>query len=1156
MGIPYSETLNRLVKEAENSYVRNSCPVITEDRFWLVVICAAEKECDTNEELREVFDFLMTEKHHFTMVKSELRAQLENEDSSDEFGDLYFLEKVIDAELNERKRGAKELRVLPVIKAMFSELSDKLRCVSDNTEGSGGSAPEGETVGDMLKRIMLQSSVKDVKVEPTYEKKTKENVAEKADDDESRSYEFVVGVPYVDVLVDKAKEYKRKLKESVVGQDHAVDVFVDAWFHRQIDQGMGKKRKKPTYILFAGPPGVGKTMLAEMGADVFGMKLKRFDMSGYADNESVNEFCGFAKTYRDSKEGNVTGFVDKNPKSVLLFDEIEKAHPSVIHLFLQILDAGFARDNHLDKNVSFADTIIVMSTNAGRGIYEESEDGDFSSLQRKSIIKALRRDKNPTTGSPFFPEAICSRFEAGNVVMFNHMNANALCQISSSVVGKTVNDMKTNYDIEIDVEDNVYSAILFAEGGSADARTITARSDSFLKSELLELFELVSSNKGSGKASSIKKVSIGVDLSDSEDDVRKLFERTDMATVLLFAEKSVVTKFKKSVPSVKVLSAQTVEQAVKILRKNDVDFTLIDFGYGANKDEITKLNMEDVNSFSREFVKFLREKMDRMPMYFLDTSKIKLTEEEVATFKRNGVRDVVSFDDGIDTCIKGISAKIHRQRSMLKLARENKVVRFETSQSCSSDGGETKITLFDFSTDVALDPEDLKTILGAPSREDVLFKDVIGAEDAKDELRAFVNYLENPKQYIDTGSKIPKGVILYGPPGTGKTMLAKAMATEAKATFICAQGNQFRKKHIGEGAEAVHQLFRSARKYAPTILFIDEIDAIAKARTGGDGASGEVEATLTALLTEMDGFSSDQTRPIFVIAATNFNVTPGTSKSLDEALMRRFDHKVYVDLPTKEERMKFLKRKLENNPFLAMSETIVENIASRSPGMSLAILDNVVERSIRIAVKLGKTEVDDAVFEEAFESNNGGEVKKWDNSQLERVARHEAGHAFLCYQAGETPTYLTIVARGEHGGYMQHADNEGKALYTKNEMLSRIRTSLGGRAAELVYYGPQDGISTGASGDLRTASLHAYNMVCNYGMCPEFGLWVIDEGSKGAFAGEIRAQVNKILNEQMALAVELIEKNRKFVDALVKELMANGSLNGKQIEKILAKSKV
>jgi len=238
-----------------------------------------------------------------------------------------------------------------------------------------------------------------------------------------------------------------------------------------------------------------------------------------------------------------------------------------------------------------------------------------------------------------------------------------------------------------------------------------------------------------------------------------------------------------------------------------------------------------------------------------------------------------------------------------------------------------------------------------------------------------------------------------------------------------------------------------------------------------------------------------------------------------------------------------------------MSETFIENIAARSPGMSLAILDNIIERAIRMAVRLGKDKVDDKVFEEAFESNNSGEIKEYDETQLERTARHEAGHAFLCYQSGETPTYLTVVARGEHGGYMQHADNEGKGIYTKDEILARIRTSLGGRAAEIVYYGETDGVSTGASGDLRTASALAYNMICNYGMCSEFGLSVIDEASKSAFAAEIRSQMNKILDEQMALAISLIESNKKIIDALVKKLISNGSLTGKQIDAILAKSR-
>ena len=248
--------------------------------------------------------------------------------------------------------------------------------------------------------------------------------------------------------------------------------------------------------------------------------------------------------------------------------------------------------------------------------------------------------------------------------------------------------------------------------------------------------------------------------------------------------------------------------------------------------------------------------------------------------------------------------------------------------------------------------------------------------------------------------------------------------------------------------------------------------------------------------------------------------------------------------------------KIDGKPTFELTEDKISNIAVRSTGMSLAGLESVFELSLRAAIRDGKFKVTDEIFEEAFETFNGGEAKKWDESQLERVARHEAGHAFLCWHSGETPSYVTIVARGDHGGYMQHDDNEGKAIYTRDELLAKIRTSLGGRAAEIVYYGEKDGVSTGASGDLTSATNIARSIICTYGMDRELGLAVIDqqESRTGESASVIRKAVNKILDGEMQIAIRLIEENRCFIDELVERLLSENHLTGSEISAIFGKS--
>ena len=953
-------------------------------------------------------------------------------------------------------------------------------------------------------------------------------------------------------LVDVVKQTRAALLEKVFGQDNAVTVFTNGYFQGELISLLEDKRRKPrATFLFAGPPGVGKTFLAETAAEVLKLPYMRFDMSEYAEKEGTVQLCGSDGVYKDSQPGILTGFVSKNPKCILLFDEIEKAHTNVIHLFLQILDAGRLSDAYTRKEVSFADTIVIFTTNAGKQLYEDAESEDLSGFSRKVILKALEKDRNPETKVPFFPAAICSRFASGNVVMFNYLSANNLREIAKSTITQQVGHLKDEIGIDTEIEENVYTALLFAEGGSVDARMIRGRAQAFYNQELFELFRLIDSEKAKTNIGELESIRFTAKLPKDNEEIRKLFETPDDGCALVFAPEQDVEWCRKNQAACSILGAQTMEEGKQILKKNDVQLVMLGLNLARAENTEDFLNREDIESEARSFLWYVREHHGDLPIYLLIGKGEELSQEEQLSFRRIGVQDFLPVGEEGEhfaETLADIAERLHHRRSIVDLAKSNKLVSFETGQRLSEDGKKAEIRLFDFEFSTAVDAEDTKNVLSNVSRPDVHFADVIGAEDAKKELTYFVNYLRNPKKFAGTGISAPKGVLLYGPPGTGKTMLAKAMACEAGVTFLAAEGNQFLKKYQGEGPEAVHDLFRAARKYAPSILFVDEIDAIAKPRTGSEYTQSR-EEILTSFLTEMDGFRVDPTKPVFVLAATNFDVEPGQKTSLDGALMRRFDRRILVDLPNKEERIRFLKLQFGKKPIFRISDQMLENLAIRSTGMSLAALSSVLELSLRMAVREGSLTVSDAVIEEAFEIFNSGEEKKWDASELERIARHEAGHALLSWLSGDKPSYLTIVARSGHGGYMQHGDNEGKGIYTKENLLFRICTSLGGRAAELVYYGDKDGLSTGAVGDLATATRIARNMICVYGMSESFGLAVIDP--QDANAPEIRQEINRILTEQLEHAVSFIQTNRAKIDALVEVLMNNNSMTGEEIDAVL-----
>jgi len=732
--------------------------------------------------------------------------------------------------------------------------------------------------------------------------------------------------------------------------------------------------------------------------------------------------------------------------------------------------------------------------------------------------------------------------------MFNHIAAHNLRGIAKREVLRHAQNFENEIGIRVRLDERVYTALLFAEGGAADARTVRARAEAFFDDELFELFRLL--DTAGGKNALPEEIRFTVDLPNDNAALRQLFEEGEPPAVLVFGSEETHALCGVQ-DSCQLLPVSTPEEAKRLLAERDISLVLIDPFYGIREGE-DFLNAEDIDSQARRLFRYLKDYHRELPIYLVERESRRLGQEERLSFLRLGVRDVLAMEETFADTLAEVCHQLHQQNSMTLLAKANKMVTFETAQRLVNDGKTAEIRLFDFAMSVAMDPEDSGAVLSNVSRPDLSFENVIGAEEAKKELRYFVEYLKNPKKYLSTGVRAPRGVLMYGPPGTGKTLLAKAMAGESDVTFLTAEGNQFLKKYVGEGSELVHDIFRTARKYAPAILFIDEIDAIGKERRGGEHGEG-AEETLTAFLTEMDGFRCDPAKPVFVLAATNYEIEAGGPRSLDPALVRRFDRRVYIDLPRKEDRIRYLKMQLGRHKIAAVSADMLENLAVRSTGMSLAELESVIELALRTAIRDGSCRVSDEVLEEAFETFNSGERKQWDLSELERTARHEAGHAFLCWESGETPSYLTVVARAGHGGYMQHADREGKGTYTKDELLARIRTALGGRAAETVYYGAREGLTTGASGDLQTATRVAENLLCRYGMDEAFGLAVIDLQTirTGELGEEVRTAVNTILREELNKAIALLEAHRPQIDALVAALLERNHLSGAEIEAIL-----
>lgn len=989
------------------------------------------------------------------------------------------------------------------------------------------------------------------------------------------------GIAWLPQLTQRIRNMRYTLLEKVFGQDHVIHAFAEGMFSAEVLAAADEKRKRPRAIfVFAGPPGVGKTFLAEQAAELLAIPFKRFDMSSYADHQAQMNLIGFAPSYKDAKPGLLTGFVKENPHSILLFDEIEKAHLNTIHLFLQILDAGVLHDDFLDETVPFKDTIIIFTTNAGRPLYEGDAKANAAAFPRQVILNALETDKHPQTGKPFFPTAICSRLATGFPIMFNHLKAHDLEKISAAEFMRFGELFEKQYGIKVSADNLLAATLLFVEGGQVDARTLRAQTELFFKNEIFKLCRLLGDNF-ENRLEKLKSIHFQVETTDAPDEVKLLFKNPSKPEILLFSNNLLDEEIKQQTPGINIHIADDIEQALNILGKNEVNFVLLEltndsaqggdvmetllWGEEAQPDGKTIYDFENVPMAasslrkSRIFFKTLHERLPEMPVYLLESERFKIDDELLAAFIRSGARGKLVLAQGnlgvLADEIALIAMQSYLQNAAANLAAQSKVLSFETAPKLSDDKTKATIRVRELAVRRAVSAGDGGAVLDEVEKPQVHFSDVIGAGDAKEELQFFINYLKNPKKFSALGLKPPKGVLLYGPPGTGKTLLAKAMAGESNVAFIPAVASAFVTKYQGSGPEAVRELFNRARRYAPAIIFIDEIDAIGRARGKAGSAHGE-EMALNALLTEMDGFSVDPKRPVFVLAATNFDVEEGKGGMgvIDAALARRFDRKILVDLPNKNDRQQYLELMLRKRGKNEVSDSMIQRLAGRAAGFSLANLESVMEMAARMAAKKNRP-LNDELLEEAFELSCHGEKKDWGRQYLERVARHEAGHAYMCFLAGATPSYLTIIARGGHGGYMEHADTENSPLKTREELLGRIRTSLGGRAAEIVYYGDEEGISSGASGDLQSATRIARAMICAYGMDETIGLAVLSEkeATEGPMAEKITRRISEIIGRELDFTIDVIAKGKKKIDGLVEQLLEKNKLNKEEMEAILKK---
>ncbi len=448
-----------------------------------------------------------------------------------------------------------------------------------------------------------------------------------------------------------------------------------------------------------------------------------------------------------------------------------------------------------------------------------------------------------------------------------------------------------------------------------------------------------------------------------------------------------------------------------------------------------------------------------------------------------------------------------------------------------------------------------RTRLGSEEQKKVTFKDVAGCEEEKAELEEVVNFLKNPKAYTDMGARIPKGVLLVGPPGTGKTLLAKAVAGEAGVQFLSISGSDFVELYVGVGASRVRDLFDQAKKVAPAIIFIDEIDAVGRQRGSGlGGGHDEREQTLNQLLVEMDGFSNNE--GVIVMAATN------RDDILDNALTRpgRFDRRVYIGLPDIRGREAILRVHAKGKPLA--DDVNLNSVARGTPGFSGADLENLLNEAALMAVSNGKRFITSYEIEEAIRKVQMGPEKKskvMSERARKLTAYHEGGHAVVSEFLDHTDPvhYITIIPRGPSGGATYFRPKEDlENFHSYSELFEDIVVSLGGRVSERLFL---DDISTGASGDIQQATNLARAMVTQFGMSERLGPISYDSSGHSIFIGRdfgttksyseetaaiIDEEVKRIFDEANAKCESILREHADVLKGVAEYLLQNESMDG------------
>ena len=982
--------------------------------------------------------------------------------------------------------------------------------------------------------------------------------------------------------ITKVQSLQDMLSSRIIGQEMAIDHVCDAFFypsfHDEKDEsGKKKEGKGPLAVLtFLGPPGVGKTYMAELIAEYFSEgkaapNLLRIDMSAYSGHQSHEQLIGFNAAYSGATGGILTGFIKKNPGAIILADEIEKAHRNTQNIFLQILDYGKLYENNSKEWVDCSQITMIFTTNLGRELYNTP---DRFGLLRGSqhiddvIMDALGKDL-PEQGTSqdhngLTPEML-SRLAKGKFVLFERLDALALERIAQKTIEAVSYEFQKKTGLKLEAVDPIILTLLILRFGiNADARRLTTGLSNYLYESIKDiLVENRTTLIGEEKTVLSRAQGFSICLPSIEnlpEHVKNVSKGTSNVLVIDEGEWPV------NIPeNVLIHKSITKDEVDDLLRSGTIDYILLDLNIGVSPDD-------PAMDKSLEFLHWIRNNFPEVPLYLFSESpdRRKLSLETLQSVARQGgargVLQKLFFGNGENDAtnrnaffnqLREIDSALRREKVLAWYRRHLKILEFDLvlRPELTSTGflrleiGRIRETMTVFARD--------RSHTGWVDIPTQRFEDIVGADHAKIRLQEISRWLTEPGKLRDMGLELPKGILLTGPPGTGKTSLARAVAGESQVPFFAFSGSDVLSKWVGESEANIREIFTRARDYAPSIIFIDEIDGIG-GRRNTDSQDYTV-SILNQLLAQMDGFSQEAGRPVFIMAATN------RPDMLDPALVRpgRFDLQIEVALPSFEARKDMFSFYLDKAS--KDGDISAESLAARSTGMSGAEIRQACKEAGWLAYRENHGKISQRHVYEAITSIRMGlssERLLLDESTKRSTAIHEAGHviAQLRLFSDEPVAQVSILPRGKALGFMEHENTPVFKDLSNNTIARKVQVLLAGRIAEEIILGSAN-TTAGCANDLERASQLAAERIASWGMNTEIGLVNFAGVKSGLNSGDqmplpesILAEIKTWISEQADSIKALLVENRNDLERLADELVKKETLAKEEINTVISQT--